>query len=171
MTTRGEDNFYYHEILKDPDKKQFIQAMKEEIANHNQNHNWKPVLQSTLPSDTKFIPSVWAMRRRRRLMDGTIYKWKSRLNVDGSKQVYRINFWETYAPVAQRISIRLIMCMASINKWKIKTFDSVQAFHQAPSEAELFIDLPKGCQIGEDNSQWCLQVINNIYGQKQAGQV
>jgi Reverse transcriptase (RNA-dependent DNA polymerase) len=84
------------------------------------------------------------MRRKRRLTDGTIYKWKARLNVDGSKQIKGVNFLETYAPVAQWISIRLILCMASLNKWKVKTFDFVQAFPQAPSEAKLYIDVPKG---------------------------
>jgi Reverse transcriptase (RNA-dependent DNA polymerase) len=61
--------------------------------------------------------------------------------------------------------------MVSLNKWKVKTFDFVQAFPQAPSEADLYIDVPKGCHIEGDNSQWCLKVLNNVYGQKQAGRV
>jgi Reverse transcriptase (RNA-dependent DNA polymerase) len=91
--------------------------------------------------------------------------------VDGSKQIKGVNFWETYAPVAQWISIRLILCMAALNSWKIKTFDFVQAFPQAPSEADLYIDVPKGCSIEGENSKWALRVVNNIYGQKQAGRV
>jgi hypothetical protein len=31
--------------------------------------------------------------------------------------------------------------------------------------------VPRGCNIGENNSEWCLKVVNNIYGQKQAGRV
>jgi Reverse transcriptase (RNA-dependent DNA polymerase) len=144
MLTGNQDNFYYHEILREPEKEQFIEAMKEEIANHNNNGNWMPVLRANLPADTKVIPSVWAMRRKRRLTDGKIHKWKARLNVDGSKQIKGINFWETYAPVAQWISIRLILCMAAVNQWPVKTFDFVQAFPQAPSESELYIDVSRG---------------------------
>jgi Reverse transcriptase (RNA-dependent DNA polymerase) len=135
MLTGNQGNFYCHEILHEPDKDKFIKAMKDEIKSHNENHNWEPVLRSKLPEGTKVIPSVWTMRRKRRLVDGIIHKWKARLIVDGSKQIKGINFWETYAPVAQWISIWLILCMASLNDWKIKTFDFVQAFPQAPSKA------------------------------------
>jgi GAG-pre-integrase domain len=101
MLTGNQDNFYYHEILREPDCQEFLKAMQAEIDDHNNNKNWVPVLRSTLPKGTKVIPSVWAMRRKRRLTDGSIYKWKARLNVDGSKQIRGVNFWETYAPVAQ----------------------------------------------------------------------
>lgn len=171
MLTGNQDNFYYHEILREPDVKEFVAAMHAEINDHNTNGNWLPILRNTLPAGIKVIPSVWAMRRKRKLTDGKVYKWKARLNVDGSKQIKGVNFWETYAPVAQWISIRLILCMSSICKWKMKTFDFVQAFPQAPSEAELYVDVPRGCTIDGDNSKWCLKVLNNIYGQKQAGRV
>jgi hypothetical protein len=111
MTTGGEDNFYYHEILCEPDKLQFINAMKDEIQEHNENKNWIPVQRSELLVGTTVIPSVWAMRCKRRLTNGSIYEWKARINVDGSKQIKGVNFRETYAPVAQWISIRLILCM------------------------------------------------------------
>jgi hypothetical protein len=31
--------------------------------------------------------------------------------------------------------------------------------------------VPRGCNVGNENSQWALKVVNNIYGQKQAGRV
>jgi Reverse transcriptase (RNA-dependent DNA polymerase) len=158
----NQDNFYYHENLREADKDKFLQAMQEEITNHNENGNWIPVLRSTLSEGTKVIPSVWEMRRKRRLVDGKIHKWKARLNVDGSKQIKGVNFWETYATVAQWVSIRLVLCMVAVNKWPIKTFDFVQAFPQAPSEAELYIDVPRGCTIDDDNGKWAMKVVNNI---------
>jgi hypothetical protein len=85
--------------------------------------------------------------------------------------VHGTNYWETYAPVAQWISIRSILCLAAINQWEIKTFDFVQAFPQAPSETELYVDIPKGCEVDGNKEDWALKVINNIYGQKQAGRV
>jgi hypothetical protein len=171
MMTTSQDTLYFHEILREPDKMQFIRAMQEEINNHNVNNNWVPILRKDIPVGHKVIPSVWAMRRKRRLVDGSVSKWKARLNVDGSKQIHGTNYWETYAPVAQWISIRTILCMAAINSWKVKTFDFVQAFPQAPSEAELYIDVPKGCTISDNKDEWAMKVINNIYGQKQAGRV
>jgi Reverse transcriptase (RNA-dependent DNA polymerase) len=168
-TLSSKDNFYYHEILREPDRDKFIEAMRIEIEMHNVNQNWIPVRRDQLPIGTTVLPSVWAMRRKRRFTDGKIYKWKARINVDGSKQVYGVNYWDTYAPVAAWISIRLVLCLSSINGWITKTFDFVQAFPQAPSEVELYIAVPKGCEVDGDSSDWAMKVLNNIYGQKQAG--
>jgi Reverse transcriptase (RNA-dependent DNA polymerase) len=118
MMTSSQDTLYFHEILQEPDKMQFVSAMKEEINNHNVNKNWEPIRRLNIPKGNKFIPSVWAMRRKRKLVDGSVSKWKARLNVDGSKQVHGTNYWETYAPVAQWMSIRSILCLSSINGWK-----------------------------------------------------
>ncbi len=111
------------------------------------------------------------MRRKRRISDGAIYKWKARLNVDGGKQEKGINYWETYAPVATWSSIRLIMTMAARKGWSTKQLDFVQAYPQAPVETELYMEIPKGFQVGEDKNKYVLKLIRNIYGQKQAGRV
>jgi hypothetical protein len=65
MATGGEDNFYYHKIIQEPDKEKFIEAMKEEIKEHNNNKNWILVRRSELPANFKVIPSVWAMHQKR----------------------------------------------------------------------------------------------------------
>jgi hypothetical protein len=126
---------YFHTILQEEDKMQFVRAMHDEIKNHNDNHNSEPMQREHIPEGNKVIPSVWAMRRKRKLVDGSVSKWKARINVDGSKQVHGTNYWETFVPVAQWISIRLILCLSAINQWEVKTFDFVQALTQAPSKA------------------------------------
>jgi hypothetical protein len=35
MSTSDPDTMYYHEILKQSDKEQFLEAMQLEISNHN----------------------------------------------------------------------------------------------------------------------------------------
>jgi Reverse transcriptase (RNA-dependent DNA polymerase) len=127
-TLSDKDNFYNHEILREPNKEQFLQALRKEIEIHNVHNNCVPVRRDQLPAGTIVLPSVWAMRRKRRLTDVKIYKWKARINVDGSNQIYGINYWETSAPVAGWISIQLTLCLASIGGWITKTFDLVQAF-------------------------------------------
>jgi hypothetical protein len=165
------DIMYFHEILSAPDKKEFLKAMIKEIEGHNANTNWVVVDRSKLGPNVKVLPAVWAMRRKRDLVTGEVVKWKARLNVDGSKQVYGENYWETYAPVASWASIRLIMCMAARHGWKTKQLDFVQAYPQAPVETDIYIDIPKGCTVDGDKDRWALKLMNNIYGQKQAGRV
>jgi hypothetical protein len=71
MVASNQDVLYFHEILKEQDKAKFINAMKDEMNNHNTNKNWITIKRCDLPKDTKAIPSVWAMRRKRNLPDGS----------------------------------------------------------------------------------------------------
>ncbi len=165
------DVMYFHEILREPDKHEFLKSMQKEIDGHNENKNWVLIPRSQVPSHIKVLPSVWAMRRKRRLVDGTIYKWKARINVDGSKQTYGVDYWETYAPVAAWATIRCVMMLAAQRGWKTKQLDFVQAYPQAPAQTEMYIEVPKGCVVPGPKQDWVLRVLNNIYGQKQAGKV
>jgi Reverse transcriptase (RNA-dependent DNA polymerase) len=166
------DILYYHEILQEPDCHKFIEAMDKEISQHNEWKNWKLVPRINVPRLLRVLPSVWAMRRKRDLTTGVITKWKVRINVYGSKQQYGIDYDETYALVASWASIWLILLISCLNNWVRRQIDYVQAFPQAPIEQELYIEIPKGCNIGKyDPKDWVLQVLNNIYGQCQAGKV
>jgi Reverse transcriptase (RNA-dependent DNA polymerase) len=94
------------------------------------------------------------------------------LNVDGSKQQAGIDYNQTYAPVESWVSVRLILILAVLQGWIKKQLDFVQVYPQAPVEQDLYIDITKGCNIGNENiSKWALHVLRNRHGQKQAGKV
>jgi hypothetical protein len=101
------DTIYYHETLHQPDKQNFIEAMAREIDDHNEKGHWRLIRRSKLPSVTRVLPSVCAMRPKRELSTGEVIKFKARLNVDGSKQQAGIDYDQTYAPVASWLSVRL----------------------------------------------------------------
>jgi Reverse transcriptase (RNA-dependent DNA polymerase) len=146
------DVIYLHEALLQPDKAQFLMAIMEEVEGQTRNKNWVLVKRSKLPKKARILPCVWAMRRKRRILDGTRYKWKARLNVDGGKQIRGVDYWETYAPVATWTTIRIVLIMAIKEKWCIKQLDFVQAYPQAPVETELYIEIPKGFVVNGDRS-------------------
>lgn len=98
-------------------------------------------------------------------MDGHIYKWKARLNVDGGKQIYGVDYWETYAPIATLFTIRIILIMALKEKWCIKSLDFVQAYPQAIVDVELYIDIPKGVLVNGQRKEYALKILRNVYGQ------
>jgi Reverse transcriptase (RNA-dependent DNA polymerase) len=103
---------------------------------------------------------------------GEVTKVKASLNVDGSKQQAGINHDQPYAPVASWVSVRLVVILAVLQGWITKQLDFVQAYPQAPVKQDLYLDIPKGCNIEkESTSKWALQVLRNIYGQTQAGKV
>ena len=64
--------------MKASDAKQFREAMQKEIDDHTSRGHWD--------TGTRVLPAVWSMKRKRRIFTGEIYRWKSRLTIDGSKQ-------------------------------------------------------------------------------------
>jgi hypothetical protein len=60
------DVLYMHEAMKAADKAQFVKAMEDEVRAHTENGHWKIIKRTEVPSGTKVLPAVWAMRRKRR---------------------------------------------------------------------------------------------------------
>jgi hypothetical protein len=93
------DIMYLHEAMKQPDRKQFVQAMIDKVTTHTTGGHWKIIPISHIPEGTKILPEVWAMRRKpRKILTQEVYKWKAQLNVHGGTQTHGIDLWETYAP-------------------------------------------------------------------------
>ena len=111
------DTMYMHEALKAHDADQFLEAMREEIETHEKREHWKLMKREDLPPDTPVLPAVWAMKRKRRVATGEIYKHKARLNFGGHKQEKFVNFWQTYSPVVGWTTIRFFLILALINGW------------------------------------------------------
>jgi hypothetical protein len=76
------------------------------------------------------IPSVWAMWHKWDLTTKVI-KHKARLNLHGRKQMYGMNYFETYAPVATWFAIRLMIVFGIIFCWDLWQVDFVMAYPQA----------------------------------------
>ena len=80
------DTMYYHQALQQPDKKQFIQAMDKELNDQMAHGNFTVQHRDTVPEGVTVLPTVWALRQKRKQDTGEIHKSKGRLNVDGSRQ-------------------------------------------------------------------------------------
>ncbi|GKE51296.1 zinc finger, CCHC-type containing protein, partial [Tanacetum coccineum] len=62
------------------------------------------------------------------MVDGNIEKFKARLVIEGFKQKSRINYFDTYAPVAHISTIRLLIAMTSIHNLIIHHIDVKTTF-------------------------------------------
>jgi hypothetical protein len=55
-------------------------------------------------------------------------------------------------------------------QWSLRQVDFVMAYPQAPIKMDIYMKLPQGIQTATGNSKdHILQLLKNIYGQKQAG--
>ncbi len=165
------DTMYLHEAMKQPDKKEFVQAMVDEVTTHTDRGHWKVIPIGEVPSGTKILPAVWAMRRKRRILSREVYKWKARLNVHGGKQTHGVDYWETYAAALKWSSIRFFLTQALINGWHTRQLDFVLAYPQADVECDLYLEIPQGFEFEGSRKTHCLKLIKNLYGSKAAGRV
>lgn len=163
------DTMYYHQAMREPDADKFREAMQQEIDSHLEAGNLVIVNKTDVPKGASLLPAVWQMKRKRRIATQEIYKWKARLNIDGSRQIYGVNYWETYAPVARWTTIRVALAIIVANKLKVRQIDFVLAYTQAEAETELlYMQKPKGIEVEGDK---VFKIVKNLYGQKQAGRV
>jgi Reverse transcriptase (RNA-dependent DNA polymerase) len=137
------DTLYYHEAMREPDRPEFIKAMVKEVQSHTENGVWELVPRSSVPLGTNILPAVWAMKRKRQIATREVYKWKARLNIDGSKQEEGVNYWEIFSPVASWAAIRMVLITILIHRWYTKQIDFVLAYTQADVECELYMAIPK----------------------------
>ena len=165
------DTMYLHEAMRQPDKREFIQAMIDEVTTHTKRGHWKIIPIEEVPEGTRILPAVWAMRRKRKIMSREVYKWKARLNVHGGKQTHGVDYWETYAAALKWSSIRFFLTQTILNKWHTRQLDFVLAYPQADVECDLYLEVPQGFTFEGSRKTHCLKLVKNLYGSKAAGRV
>ena len=163
---------YLHQALKQKDESHFVAAVEREINGHVHNELRDLVKRDSVPNNVQILPSVWSLRRKRNLTTNKIIKHKARLNLHGGKQVYGMNYYETYAPVVTWFAIRLMIIFGILFQWSLRQVDFIMAYPQAPIEMDIYMELPQGIETAKGNSKdHVLKLLKNIYGQKQAGSV
>ena len=73
-------------------------------------------------------------------IDGSIEKYKARFMAHGFSQKEGIDYEETFAPVARYTSIRSILSLAAVMKWKIHQMDVKTTFLNGVVEEEVYAD-------------------------------
>jgi hypothetical protein len=166
------DVMYLHQALRQPDSKEFVEAVIKEVNGHVDNDHWKLIPHTEVSEGTEVVPSVWAIHRKRDLKTGKVTKLKARLNLYGGKQEFGTNYYETYAPVVTWFAIRLLIVYGILFDWALRQVDFVMAYPQAPIKMDMYMELPTGIHTKHGNSKdHVLKLLANIYGQKQAGRV
>ncbi len=105
---------YLQHALRQPDAKEFFQAVIKEVNEHVDCNNWTLRKQSEVLEDVQIVLSVWVLRHKRDLTINKVKTHKAGLNLHGGKQVYGMNYFETYAPVVTWFAIRLMIIFGII---------------------------------------------------------
>ncbi|GJW40238.1 zinc finger, CCHC-type containing protein [Tanacetum coccineum] len=98
--------------------------------------------------------------------DGTIYKFKARLVIQGFRQKEGIDYFDTYALVARITTIRLLLALAAIHNLVIHQMDVKTIFLNGDLE-EVYMKQPEGFVMPGNEHKVC-KLVKSLYGLKQA---
>ncbi|CAI7737568.1 unnamed protein product [Closterium sp. NIES-53] len=139
------------------------EAMDRELKALQERNTWK-VIPIKVACNKTILTGKWVFRVKTKA-DGTIDKFKARWVVRGFDQEQGRDFTETFTPVSRDTSLRILLAIAAMNWKKLRQIDVANAFLYAPVDAEIFVELPHGSNVGPN--QVC-QLEKSLYGIKQA---
>jgi hypothetical protein len=105
----NHDVLHYGAMLKDPDRPSFETDMQREVSDLLRTETVEITPRSIVPySGLKILQAIWSFRHKR-APDWSIIKYKSRLCPHGGQQIEGEHFWETYSPVINWRTVRLVL--------------------------------------------------------------
>ena len=107
------------------------------------------------------IGCKWTFKRKISA-DRKVDTYKSRLITKEFRQMQRVDYKETFSPVAMLKSIRILLAIAARYDYEIWQMDVKTAFSNGYIEEEMYIEQPKGF-VSEDSSKVC-KLNRFIYG-------
>ena len=134
------DNPRFDEAMNGPNSEGFWEAAAKETATLQNIGTWEQVERTP---DMNVIQSTWAFKIKR-FPDGLVRKLKSRLCVRGDQQIEGVDFFDTFAPVVQWSTVRMMFILSLQLGLASTQVDYVSAFCQAPIEEVVYVALPRG---------------------------
>ena len=117
------------------------------------------------PERNSFVTSKWIYKIKH-ATDGNLKKHKARFVTRGFSQKDGIDYEETFSPVAIYTSIRSVLALATVMKWKIHQMDVKTAFLKGLVEEEVYVEKPLSFETHDKESHVC-RLKKSMYSLKQ----
>ena len=128
------------------------------------------VTRDEIPPRAK-IYNLLILLKRKRNQFHEISKYKCRLVMDGSRQVVGVDVFDTFAPVIDYSSVRLLISTAFGNGWDMYHWDISVAFTNADAHEQTFVrfptNFPSDICPGFSGGTFA-RLAKNLYGSKSA---
>lgn len=148
----------YHDVISRDDKKEWLDAIDDEIGSLDENGTWKVVKD---PGNVKLLGTRWVFRRKTGLEE----KCKARLVVKGYLQRANVDYGETYAPVARMPTIRMLLSVGMKYDLEIHHMDVKTAFLNGFIQEDIYLKVPDGIEVPPGH---VLKLEKSLYGLKQS---
>ena len=139
----NDDNPSWTMVMNGPYQEEFWKAMESELHTLEVDMQAWDLVQRE--PDMNVLPSTWAFKIKR-FPDGLVKKFKARFCVRGDCQQEGVDFFETWSPVAQWSTIRVVMVLAAKLKLVSAQYDITAAFLLAklPPTEHIYVHQPRG---------------------------
>lgn len=138
-----ENILNYRQAMKANDSELFEEDMEKDMQHFINKYSFSVVHISTVPRGKIILHAVWTFKRKT-THSGEVCRHRSRLCVDGSRQIEGQDYKYSYPPVVNWSTIRLLFILSIIFNLKSRQVDYVQAFPQATLNEEVYMHIPKG---------------------------
>ncbi|GKF84834.1 retrotransposon protein, putative, ty1-copia subclass [Tanacetum coccineum] len=127
----------YKTAMLDSKSNKWIDAINAEIQSMIDNMVWVLV---DLPLNCKTVGSKWIFMKKTD-MDDIVHTYKARLVVKGYTQHYRVDYEETFSPVADIRAIRILVSIAAYYDYEIWKMDVKTAFLNGYLDKDIYMVL------------------------------
>lgn len=152
----------YEEAISGPNAESWRTAINEELTTHHKNKTWR---METLPKGKTAIGCKWVFKIKNSSQDASP-RYKARLCAKEYTQKAGIDYEEVFAPVVRYESIRTLLATAAEYDLEIAQFDVRTAFLHGDLHEEIFMAVPEGIELKEDDK--VCRLLKSLYGLKQA---
>jgi Reverse transcriptase (RNA-dependent DNA polymerase) len=172
----AEDNPTWDQAMNGPDRSGYWEAMAKELKTLQDNKDAWDVVDRE--SWMNVLPSTWAFKCKR-YPDGSVRKLKARFCARGDRQIEGVDFFDTFAPVVNWTTVRLMLILSIILGLSTRQVDYTAAFVHAPIDhdpnwdnmtedererAGVYLEMPRGfSQPGK-----VLKLKRSLYGLRQS---
>ncbi|GJX65311.1 retrotransposon protein, putative, ty1-copia subclass [Tanacetum coccineum] len=131
----------------------YIDDEEHELGDHDEPANYKDAFK-------------WLFKKKTDI-DGTVQTYKGCLVAKGFTQTNRVDYEETFSPVAEIRAIRILIAIAAFYDYEIWQMDVKTAFLNGHLSKEVYMVQPKGFLNPKFSNRVC-KLKRSIYGLKQA---
>jgi hypothetical protein len=98
------------------------------------------------------VSSKWIYKTKH-FVDGSIEKYKARFVARRFSQKEGIDYEETFSHVARYTSIRAILAIATVMKWKVHQMDMKTTFRNGLVEEDVYMEHPQGFETHDKQTR------------------
>ena len=163
----------FKNATKQEDKLSFVAATEKDINDHKEGGHWLIIHWDNIKNKALPIEEIWSFKKKPKL-DGKLLKHKYWLCAHSIMQQWGDSYWETYSPVTNMLSVRLILAIEKMNNIDSKAINVVLVFPQEYTEEDIWMQLPIGFQVDDQTEayskrHYILKPNKNLHGLNQGG--